>query len=154
MAFLKPLADFVQGKLIIAAHSGETALIRFTVEDGQNICVAIVEGVHEVQLGVDALYQLLQSFVQFVFSIAIFDFYLFAVDKECTAHDSLVNLSLRAFFQRAGLCLTFADNILNAFRQLGHILLLNVFTNFRSCFKFLEILDFIGQKNDSLVVDL
>ena len=154
MAFLEPLADFIQGKFIIAAHSGKSGLLWFTVQDVQNIRIAIVEGVHEIQLGVDTLYQLLHGFVQLAPGVAVFYFYLFAVDEECTAHDSLVNLSLRALFQSAGLCLTLADNILNAFRQLGHVLLLDIFTNFRGRFEFLEILDFTGQKDDSLVVGL
>jgi len=83
---------------------------------------------------------LFQGFVKLVSCLAVFYFNLFAADKEGAVHDSLFNLLLGAFFKRPCLCLTLADDILYAFWQLGHVLLLDVFANLCSGFELFEVL--------------
>ena len=76
------------------------------------------------------------------------------MDENLCAHNGFLDIATRTLFKGASLLLPFADNILNALRELGDVPLLDILADLHRLFQFLEIRSFIGENDNRLVVHL
>ena len=149
------MADLVQGILIVRAGPGKGRLfIVCPVEDHENICIAFRKPVDHAQLGIHALHQTVHSSIQLVFCVASLDVHNFTVDNNLCSDNGFLNIATRPLFKGTGLLLPLSDNILNAFRELGDIPLLDILTDFHCLFQFLEVWGFIGQDDYRFIIYL
>ena len=126
----QPLADLIEGVLVVGAgtHQAEVG-VRAAVENGQNIGIALHKVIDHVQFGVDALHQTTESRVQLVFGASGLDGHNLAVDYHLGIHNRLFQVTLGTILHMASLLLPLTDDLLDAFRQLGNIFHLDIFTN-------------------------
>ena len=152
---LQPLADLIESILVIGprTHQAEVGVCA-AVENGQNVSVALHEMVDHVQLGVNALHQTAESGVQLVFGIPGLDGHDLAVDHHFGIYDCLFQVAFGPFLQVAGLLLPLANDVLDGLRQLGDVLLLDIFANLHGLLQLVIIGCIAGEDHNGLVVDL
>ena len=70
------------------------------------------------------------------------------------AYNGFLDIAPRPLFKSAGLLLPLTDDILNAFRELGDVFLLDILADLHRLFQFLKVWGFIGEDDDRLIVHL
>ena len=150
----QPLTDLIEGVFVVRAQSGEADLFIRTVEDSENIGVAVHKLIDHVELGIDALNKALHRLIQLVLRRAVFQVEDFTVNIELALDDGFFDQASRVAFQLPCLVIAVADDPLDALWHLRHIPLLDILADLHCLFQLVKVGRVRRENDDCLVVDL